>query len=164
MELKLEYGRLEYDYPSHDRGWFAHKDVYYTDVTGDRIPEAVVMLSHVECGGSCDGGAALIYIYAAHKGKLKKLWRYETGSLAYGCGLKSFSIQERQITLETFGQCWRPATEYPGSRKAFIADLTRSVFRFNGKRFTRRSVEIISRPETDVKNYKAEILIDTSGA
>ena len=160
MKLTLKDGEHRYDYPDLDRGWFAFEDVYYTDVTGDQTPEAVVLLSHVQCGGgSCDGGAALIYIYAAHKGKLETLWQYETGSLAYGCGLKSFTVQGRQIIVETFGRCPHSAKDYPGSAKFVIENMTRSVFQFDGRRFTRRIVEFISGPARDVKNYKPEIRI-----
>ena len=160
MKLKLKDGEQEYDYRSGERGWFSYENVYYTDVTGDQTPEAVVMLSHIQCGVSCDGGSALMYVYSIRKGKLKRLWKYETGSLAYGCGLKSLTIHERQIVLETFGKCFQPATDNPGPRKFMIEDLTRLVFRFNGRRFTRRSLKIMTRPATDVTNYKREITID----
>lgn len=160
VELTLKDGEHQYDYPVLDRGWFAFKDVYYTDVNADGTPEAVVLLWHVQCGGgSCDGGAALIYIYAAHKRKLQTLWRYETGSLAYGCGLKSFSVRARQIILDSFGRCPHSATDYPGSAKFVIEDMTRSVFRFNGRRFTRVRAEFKSVPPRDVKNYEPEIRI-----
>ena len=159
MRLTLNGGQHEYDYPSSERGWISFKDVFYADVTGDGTPEAVVLLSHVQCGVSCDGGSALIYIYQAHKGKLNTLRRYETGSLAYGCGLKSLIIHRKQINLETFGRCTRPATDNYGSGKFIIGDVTRTVFRFNGRRFTRRSRKFLSRPETDVKNYKPEIRV-----
>lgn len=159
MRLTLKGGEHSYDYPRADRGWFSLKDVYYTDVNGDGTPEAVVLLWHVQCGVSCDGGAALFYVYAAHKRKLQTLWRYETGSLAYGCGLKSFSLSEKQITVETFGTCPHSARDYPGPAKFVIENTTRSVFRFNGRRFVRRKLRFISGPAVDVKNYEPEIRI-----
>jgi hypothetical protein len=159
MRLALKDGEREYDNPTSERGWISFKDAFYADLTGDGTPEAVVLLSHVQCGVSCDGGSALIYIYEVHKGRLNTLWRYETGSLAYGCGLKSLIIEGKQINLETFGRCLRPATDNAGSGKFIIGDVTRSVFRFNGRRFTRRSLKFLSRPETDVKNYKPEIRV-----
>lgn len=160
MNLKLKDGELVYDYRSGERGWFIYENVYYKDVTGDGTPEAVVMLSHIQCGGSCDGGSTLMYVYATRKGKLQRLWKYETGSLGYGCGLKSLTIHARQIVLETFGRCFLPATDNPGPRKFMIEDVTRSVFRFNGRSFTRRSLKIMKRPATDVTNYQSEIRID----
>jgi len=159
LKLTLKDGEHTYDYPLVDQGWLVLNDVYYTDTNGDGTPEAVVILWHVQCGGSCDGGSALIYIYAAHKRKLQTLWRYETGSLAYGCGLKSFSLENRQITVETFGTCPRSARDYPGPAKFVIENMTRSVFRFNGRRFIRRRLEFISGPARDVKNYRSEIRI-----
>lgn len=159
IALTLKDGELEYDYSVSDRGWVALKDIYYTDTDGDGTTEAIVLLSHVRCGVSCDGGAALIYIYAVRERKLQTPWQYETGSLAYGCGLKSLSVQKKQIVVETFGRCPRSARDYPGPAKYVIENLTRSVFRFNGRRFTRRSLEFISAPARDVRNYKPEIQI-----
>jgi hypothetical protein len=159
IALTLKNGELEYDYSVSDRGWFRLKDVYYTDTNGDGTPEAVVLLSHVQCGVSCDGGSALIYIYAVRKGKLQTLWQYETGSLAYGCGLKSLVVQNKQIVVESFGRCPRSARDYPGPAKYVVENMTRSVFRFNGRRFTRISLEFISAPARNVGNYKPEIQI-----
>jgi len=62
--------------------------------------------------------------------------------------------------VETFGRCPRAATNYPGSAKFVVENLTRSVFRFNGRRITRRIVEFTSAPARDVKNYKPEIRIN----
>ena len=160
INLRLKNGELEYDYPSEDTGWFNFEDVYYVDVTGDGVPEALVLLSHVGCGVSCDGGAALFYIYSTHKNKLHRIWKYETGSLANGCGLKSFSFDKKEIALEVFGRCTKEATESPGSGKFLIADLTRSVFKYNGRRVVRTGLKFLSTPATDVKNYKSDIRIN----
>ena len=160
IELRLKQGEQFYDYPFLDRGWFALKDVYYLDVNGDGTSEALALLSHVQCGGgSCDGGAALIYIYAAHKRKLKTLWQYETGSLGYGCGLKSLRVRNREAILEAFGRCPNAATDDPGPAKFVIEDITRAVFRFNGRRFVRRRLKFISAPARNVGNYEPEIQI-----
>jgi hypothetical protein len=93
-----------------DFGWFNLEDVYYKDITGDGSAEAIVRLLRMRCSGSCDGGADLFYIYSRQNGKLKNLWRYETGSYANGCGLKSFTLGHRQVLLELFGQCARQTT------------------------------------------------------
>jgi hypothetical protein len=111
-----------------DSGWFNLQDVYYKDVTGDGSPEAIVRLLHLRCHGSCDGGADLFYIYSRHNGKLKNIWRYETGSYAYGCGLKSFTLGNKQIVMELFGQCASQVTGY-------------TVFEFDGSRFTTTSAQ-----------------------
>ena len=79
IDLHLKDGKLEYDYQDADTGWIEFNDVYYADVTGDGVPEALVILSHVECGVSCDGGSALFYIYSARKHRLYRIWKYETG-------------------------------------------------------------------------------------
>ena len=158
--LALTRGEYRYDNPNSDRGWFALKDVYYSDVTGDGTPEAIVLLNHVQCGGgSCDGGSSFIHLYTIRKGKPRRLWQYETGSGAYGCSLKSLTLRAGQIVLEVFGRCTRPATDNPGPRKFMVKDLTRLVFRFNGRRFVRNRLQFIPAPLTDVGNYKATISI-----
>jgi len=98
-----------------DSGWFNLQDVYYKDLTGDGSPEAIVRILHLRCQGSCDGGADLFYIYSRRNGKLKNIWRYETGSYAYGCGLKSFALGNKQILLELKGPCPNQVVSYPGS-------------------------------------------------
>jgi hypothetical protein len=64
INVTLKNGEYEYDF-NESRGWFSLRDVYYVDVTGDQIPDAIVNLSHVEWGtGSCDGGSDLFFIYS----------------------------------------------------------------------------------------------------
>src|SRR6266436_1506704 len=81
INVRLENGKYEYDFRD-ERGWFDLSHVYITNLT--KRPEAIVMLWHVACGVSCDGGSALFYIYSFDNQRLKPLWQYETGDLAYG--------------------------------------------------------------------------------
>ncbi|HJT25892.1 MAG TPA: hypothetical protein VJ784_00685 [Pyrinomonadaceae bacterium] len=99
-----------------DSGWFNLEDVYYQDVTGDGSPEAIVRLLHLRCNGSCDGGADLFYIYSKRNGRLKNIWQYETGSFAYGCDLKSFTLEGKQVVLELSNGCVNRVMSYPGPR------------------------------------------------
>ena len=145
--------------PLNDSGWFELKDVYYKDLTGDGQAEAIVRISHVECGGSCDGGADIFFIYSTRNGKLKNIWRYETGSYAYGCGLKSFTVRNKQMELELFGECARQAMEDPGPSKFVVEDLTFILFEFDGNRFLTKSIQYIPEPARNVKNYKPDIRI-----
>lgn len=119
-------------------GWFNLQDVYYKDLTGDGRPEAILRILRLQCSsGSCDGGADLFYIYTKHNGKLKNVWQYETGSYAYGCGLKSFTFRDKQIVMELFGHCLTPVKDYPGRPGKFMSkDLTSIVVQFEGNRFT----------------------------
>lgn len=138
---------------------FSLSDVLYADVTGDGKPEAIVNLSHVSCGGSCDGGSDLFYIYQSSKKGFRKIWEYETGSRAYGCGLKSLTVMERQVALEMFGHCWEPASSFEGSGKFMVRDVTRAVFYFNGKRFVKRLTEVTAAPIRDLRYYTPEVHI-----
>ena len=152
----------EQTFPSEEGGGgetFSLKDVLYADVTGDYEPEAIVFLSHVQCSGSCDGGSTLIYIYTYTRSGLEKIWEYETGSMAYGCGFKSLSVERKTIVLEMFGRCSKPARSYEGPAKFMIPDTTRLVFGFNGKRFVKQLTEFTAVPARNVGNYDAPIQI-----
>ena len=132
---------------------FRLEDVLYVDVTGDGKPEAIVNLSHVQCSGSCDGGSDLFYVYQNTRNGLKKLWEYETGCMAYGCGMKSFTVFKKMIVLEMFGQCWKPASSFEGSGKFIISDVTQAVFVFNGSRFIQHRMGFTASPAQDLRNY-----------
>lgn len=155
----LKDGEYEYEF-SDDRGWFRFSDAYYVDLTGDGDPEAIVLLSRVSCGGSCDGGASLFYIYMAHQNKLEPVWQYDTGSLGYGCGLKSFTVKNRKITLELFGRCFDERKKSLVTEKFRIEDTTRFTFGFKGKKFIEEKKEFITVPERSVLNYESEIRIN----
>lgn len=157
--LTLADREHEIPFPGGGAERFYLRDVFYTDITGDANAEAVVILSHVTCGGSCDGSSVLLFVYEYRKGSIRKIWEYETGSMAYGCGLKSLTISEKQVVVEMFGQCWKPASSFEGSGKFLVRDLTRAVFNFNGRRFIKASTEVTAAPARDVRNYTPEIHI-----
>ena len=156
INVPLKNGRYEYDFRI-ERGWFDVSDVYVTDLTNDGRPEAIVMLSHVACGVSCDGGSALFYIYSFDNHRLKLLWQYETGDLAYGCGLKSFTAKPGTLTLELFGRCSQRNRTVSSTGKFHIKDLTRVTLRSNGTRFVFRKRQFISVPERSVLNYEPQV-------
>ena len=161
INLTLKNGEYEYDFPESDRGWFSFSDVYYVDVTGDQIPEALVILSHVQCGGSCDGGSDLIFIYSKNaEGRLKELFQYETGSYAYGCGLKSLTVKGKEVWLELFGRCGEPAKDNLGPAKFVVKDRTRLSFVYVSNGFLRVGTQIITSDVADVRNYRAEVHIN----
>ncbi len=142
-----------------DSGWFNLQDVYYKDVTGDGSPEAIVRLLHLRCHGSCDGGADLFYIYSRRNGQLKSIWRYETGSYAYGCGLKAITFGDKEIAVELFGRCSTQAMISPGPAKYLVEDLTSTTFGFDGRQFTTKSMKYIPESLSNVKNWEPQIWI-----
>jgi hypothetical protein len=158
VEVALKGGEYEYDFKD-EQGSFKLANVYFADLTGDSRPEAIVMLWHVSCGVSCDGGAAHFYVYSVSKHQLKSLWRYETGSLAYGCGLKSFAIDGTRITVELFGQCVNRKDVAPETRKFQAKDITRLTFESNANRIVARKRTLIPTPERSVLNYEPQISI-----
>ena len=160
VNISLNLINGDYDYSNGDGGqWFHLQDVYFTDVTGDESPEAIVLLSHVQCGVSCDGGSALFLVYRTQGKSLKEIWRFETGSDADGCGLKSLTIMKNQFTVQMFGKCPNPQTNYSGLGKFLVGNTTVSNFRLSGGRFVKRETEVFFAPVRDIKNYEAPIHI-----
>jgi hypothetical protein len=156
VHVPLKNGRYEYDVRI-ERGWFDLSHVYITDLTNDKRPEVIVMIGHVACGVSCDGGSALFYIYSFDNHRLKPLWQYETGDLAYGCGLKSFAANRGTLTLELFGRCSQRNQTASSTGKFQVKDLTRLTFKSNGTRFVVRKRQFFSVPERSVLNYEPQI-------
>lgn len=156
VHVPLKHGRYEYDF-RFEGGWFDLSHVYLADLTNDKRPEAIVMIWHVSCGVSCDGGAALFYIYSFDNHRLKPLWQYETGDLAYGCGLKSFAAKRGTLTLELFGRCSQRNRTASATGKFRIKDLTRLTLKSNGTRFVVRRRQFFSVPERSVLNYQPRI-------
>lgn len=161
FDLTLRNGEYEYDLgPGKGRGWVFLKDVFFTDITGDGKLDAIVWFAHVECEVSCDGGRALFYAYSAARDELKEIWRYETGPYAYGCGLKSLTVMNKQLVMQMFGRCSPPEWVTSGGRDKFkISDTTILNFRFNGSRFVEGNSEFVSTRVREVKNYDATIHI-----
>ena len=154
--VALKSGRYEYALKT-ERGWFSLAHMYIADVTGDHRPEAIVMLWHVACGVSCDGGSALFYIYSFQNRTLKPLWQFETGSLAYGCGLKSFAVKGTMLTVELFGRCSQRNRTTSVTGKFQVKDATRVTFKSNRTRFVVRKRRFLSLPEQSVLNYEPHI-------
>ena len=166
ITLTLDHGEHEYDFGKNRRGWFSLENVYYFDVTGDGIPEAIVDVSHVDCGpsrdggASCDGGAHLFFIYSINaRGYVKKLFQFETGTYAYGCGFKSMTVRKREMSIELFGRCRRQAMNAVGPGRFLVQDTTLFSFRYSGKGFLQTELIIISTGMTDVRSYQPEIRI-----
>lgn len=160
INIALKKGKFEYEEKPSGGGWFDLSDIFYVDLTNDKNPEAIVLLWHVSCGGSCDGGAPLFYIYTLEQNKLKPLWQFETGSLAYGCGLKSFTVKNQKITMELFGRCFEKTDESPTMNKFEVKDTTLLTFRFNGKKIVEEKKELIPTDVRNVMNYLSEISIN----
>jgi hypothetical protein len=165
--LRLQDGNFEYANPEGGGDTVELAGVSYVDLTGDGKEEAVVELLQVSCGGSCDGGSHLFYFYSSHNSKPKPVWRFETGSLGYGCGLKSFVVRKRQMTLETFNNCRfnGPVLESSfdpnetGDDKFRAVSFTRLVLEFDGKTFAPTKRELFPYPEGDVRNYSAKVSV-----
>jgi hypothetical protein len=141
-------------------------NVDYIDLIGDGKKEAVVHLSQLICGASCDGGSDFFYFYSFVHGKAKLLSRIETGSLGYDCGLKSFNLAMEILTLETFRACRfngisiKPAYEKDEIRGKFITNrFTQFTLRFNGHRFVQSRRTVFAQPEKDFRGYERKIEI-----
>lgn len=157
VDLVLINGQFRhYGASSH---WFDLNDVFYTDLTDDGSPEAIAMLTHLECGRSCDGGKNLIYIYSLNAGSFKEIFNYETGSGLNGCSLKSLIVKNKHLSLELFGKCPQPAWISSSPPRRATYDLTRVDFRFNGKELVERKKTHFTLPDCGEVNYGAKVLI-----
>ena len=157
VDLKLEHSHLGLP---HSSGWFALKDVYFRDVTGDDREEAVVWLSHVQCSdGSCNAGTNLFYIFTMRNGVLKPIWQYETASYEHGCGLRSFTVSYKHIMLALFGDCPKSPTEDPGPVNYIADGFTFVSLKFNGQGFTQKSTDFFPTRPTDLHLYEPAINI-----
>lgn len=154
---------------------FEFVSVDFADVTSDGKQDAVVRLNQISCGVSCDGGSSLFYFYSI-KGKRPSLvWRFESGSLAYECGLKSFVLDHNKLTVEVFRVCQYKGSSFQQSSdsddesgkysggKFRPANFTRFVFEFRqGKviqKVIQKARQTLPNPQDDVRNYHAAISI-----
>jgi hypothetical protein len=170
--IRLKDGKYEYaNKGSLGGNSYKLESVDAADLDGDGKLEAVVRLLQVSCGGSCDGGSHLFYFYSNKGGRLTLLSRIETGSLGYQeCGLKSFLLQAKALTLETFQVCRFDGTSLKPTADAhpnpdakvgkFTADkFTRFDLLFKESRFVLKGRKVLPYPQEDISNYAATITI-----
>jgi len=138
--------------------WFDLNDVYYTDLTGDGSPEAIVMLTHLECGRMCDGGKNLIYVYSQNH-PLEEILKYESGSGIEGCSLKSLTVDKKQLTLDLFGKCPPPSGILDDFVKRETYDLTRVEFFFNGRKLVEKKKTFLTLPNRGEVSYGVDVRI-----
>jgi hypothetical protein len=160
--LRLKAGSYEHRHSDGAGGdTFNFRDVSFADITGDGKKEAIVQLHVVSCGVSCDGGSHLFYFYTNKNGRPSLLDEIGTGSLAYECGLKSFVLEKRKLTVEGFRECRYSdgSLRAPVSGKFFAGEFTRFEFEFNGKRFALKEREVMPFPEGSTLNYRPNISV-----
>ncbi len=144
--------------------------VNFADLGDKTKPIAVVRLLLVSCGVSCDGGSHLFYFYTIRNRRPSLFWRIETGSLGYECGLKSFVLSQKKLTLEVFRTCQTKGTsiresydpdrgEDESGGKFKANSFTRFVFEFNRGRFIKRRRQVLPNPDPDIINYDQQISI-----
>jgi len=137
---------------------FNLNDVFYTDLTGDGVPEAIVMITHIECAPTCDAGKNLLYVYSQKDG-LKEILKYESGSGMEGCSLKSLTVKNGRMVLELFGRCPNPrASNILEIHDTY--DLTRVGFSFNGKKLVETGKTFLKVPNDHEVSYGVEVRIN----
>src|ERR1700752_2402003 len=164
-DLVLIDGKFREVVNSHH--WFDLDDVYYTDLTGDGSPEAIVMMTHLECGRQCDGGKNLVYVYSQDYPReypMNEIFKYESGSGLDGCSLKSLNVKNKQLTLELFGRCPQPA----GTSHEFVRretyDVTRLEYFFNGKELVQKKKTFLTVPDHNELSYGVDVHIEDRSA
>jgi hypothetical protein len=166
--VRLRDGKYEYEQPMKEGGGgenFDLHEVSFVDLAGDGKKEAVVVLHWISCGASCDGGSYLFYVYSSRKNKPVLFWRIESGSGGYGCGLKSLTVDGRNINLELFNNCrYKGATPVSKNTEGELGKFsavvyTRFIFKSDGKKVVLKKRGIFPFPEGSAKNYPAELSI-----
>lgn len=157
-DLVLVDGKAR-DYEGSQQQWFDVNDVLFTDLTGDGSPEAIVLLTHLECGQQCDGGKSLLYVYS-QKYPMQEILKYESGSGMDGCSLKSINVRNSQLTLDLFGRCPKPAADsndyVPSNEPLYV---TRLEFVFNGTWLVPKKRSYVSVPDRNEVDYGVQINI-----
>lgn len=143
------------------QNWIDLNDVFYTDLTGDGRPEAIVLMTHLECGKQCDGGKSLVYVYSQDY-PMQEILKYESGSGMDGCSLKSLTVKKRQLTLDLFGKC----PQQSASGEMLVGDtydLTRTEYFFNGKQLVPKRTTFLTVPNHyEVTNGVQVRILDNS--
>lgn len=158
-----EYDDSDSNNPLAGHQSFSLGDVFYVDLNGDDKREAVVLISAVGCGASCDGGREIIYFYSSQNGKAKYLDSIETGANAGGCSLKSFTIENKKIIVEQFGRCVRDAAIDENKDyfcKFCVKDETRTVYSAGKSRLNKESSKITETGQINVMNSSALLSIN----
>ena len=134
---------------------FDLNDVLYTDLTGDGRPEAIVLMTHLECAQQCDGGKNLVYVYSHENGILTEILKFESGSGMDGNSLKSLTVKNKQLTLELFGD--------GPSNDLVVRDtykLTRVEFFFNGRKLVEKKQTVLTVPNHNEVTYGVDVHIN----
>jgi len=137
---------------------FDLNDVLYTDLTGDGSPEAIVLLTHLECGMRCDAGKSLLYVYSQNY-PMEEILKYESGSGTDGCSLKLINVKNRQLTLDLFGMCPQSLEASPEFVKGKTLYVTRVQFVFNGTWLVPKKRSYVSVPDRNEVSFGVQINI-----
>lgn len=151
--VTVRNGELEYPTDPGCGQTFSVEGVDYIDFTGDGEDEALVrFIDHQACGSSWV--SVNYFVYTVRKGRPRLLWRFATGSEAFG-GEKEFRIDDKELVFELYGT-WRPSggdSAVYESEKGLRFQCDRctnhySVYRvaWDGRRFRRRSLEVVECP------------------
>ena len=147
------------DYEGSQQQWFDVNDVLFTDLTGDGSPEAIVLLTHLECREQqCDAGKSLIYVYSRNY-QMEEILKYESGSGMEGCSLKSLTVRNSQLTLDLFGKCPKSLEDSPEVVKPKTINVTRVEFAFNGTWLVPKKRSYVNVPDSDQVTSGVEIKI-----
>ena len=123
-------------YPEHEIEDGMHfRDVIYSDVTGDGVEDAIVILG-VETRGSAIPNC--VYIYTLKRNRPVLLWGFLTGDRADG-GLRHIAAENGHLTIELYGKDTRIGGKLFGSEPG-VADccamsVTRTNYRWRNGRF-----------------------------
>jgi hypothetical protein len=119
--------------------------VNYGDITGDKMEEAIVVLSIDNRGSAIQ---YYVYVFTEENQKLKLLWDFEAGDRADG-GLRQIYAENGQLVIELFGKDRIVGGElYKGDEGLCCpSSFTRTWYHWTGKEFQQISKEVLANPK-----------------
>ncbi len=134
---------------------------YYFDITDDGKDEAVTYILGEGCGEGCDSHS-LFYVHTVENNQLKLIWKIATGAEALG-GLKSVAFKNKQIILESFGNCTLQNSLITASfdpknpKKILLTDYTQFTFSLNKNYFSQSTKNILPLEDKNIAGYRVQI-------
>lgn len=152
--INLRDGKLEVISPSEGCNSYTLKSVDYADLTGDGKEEALIHMDNFSGCGSA-GYIDYYYIYTLRNNRPRLLWKYSTGNDAQG-GLKTFSLNGRELVFELFGKSRIVGTktkDLDETERCCPRQYSRIRVAWDGRRFRQRGVEYFPFPYKNLNDY-----------
>lgn len=159
----LKNGEFVYvDEKQTDSRNYKLRKTYYFDITGDKKNEAITHI-FAETGAESTDPQSVFFVHSIENRQPKLIWKIAAGKEELG-GLKFVHFKNKEIILETFGNCsikdWSIVASFDVKNVGKIenASFTRFVFTLENNAFVQTSREVLPLPKVNMMNYRPQIL------